>query len=223
MKKLILITMIISGNVLANTQTISRSLASVRHSLRVEHARELMGRSYKKSIVSRFETRQDIEHNIYEVVKARLPKAYKTQASSVAKTIIEEASKHSLDPYFIMAVIEGESSFNPLIVGPVGEIGLMQIRPTTGEWMTGILKTQWNGAKTLQNPIENIKIGVAYMSWLRAKFQGHGQLYLAAYNMGAKSVKNAVSRNVYPKDYPIHVMKRYIAFYKGIAEKKKTL
>lgn len=122
-----------------------------------------------------------------------------------------------------MAVISGESSFNPLAKGPVGEIGMMQIRPSTGKWMCGLMKKKWRGDKILRDPVENIKIGVAYLSWLRAKFAGNGQLYLAAYNMGPKSVKNAVSRNVYPKDYPIHVMKRYIAFYKDIGKQKGTL
>jgi len=98
----------------------------------------------------------------------------------------------------------------------------MQIRPATGEWISNILKIKWNGEKTLRDPIHNIKLGAAYLSWLRNKFQGHGQLYLAAYNMGPKSVKKALSRNVYPKDYPIHVMKRYNAFYKEIGNKQKT-
>lgn len=175
-----------------------------------------MGKSYKKSVVSRFEKETCLEKNIHKVVKERLPKAHKNKATKIARTIIEEATKYKLDPYFVMAVISGESSFNPHAVGPVGEIGLMQIRFTTGEWMANLLKTKWNGESTLRDPVQNIKLGVAYLSWLREKFQGHGQLYLAAYNMGAKSVKNAVSRNVYPKDYPKHVMKRYIAFYKDI-------
>lgn len=216
MKKLFLILLLITGNALSSTETPARSLASVRHTLRVEHARELMGKSYKKSIVSKFETKKDLEKNIYRVVNDRLPKAHKSKATRIARTIIEEASKYKLDPYFVMAVISGESSFNPHAVGPVGKIGMMQIRLTTGEWMAGLLKSNWKGEKTLNDPVENIKLGVAYLSWLREKFQGHGQLYLAAYNMGAKSVKNAVSRNVYPKDYPIHVMKRYIAFYRNI-------
>lgn len=198
----------------------TREIASVR---RVEHARELMGASYKKSIVSRFETRKDIEKNIHEVVKKRLPNSFKYRAYTIAKTIIEESAKNSLDPYFVMAVISGESSFNPLAVGPVGEIGMMQIRPTTGQWMSDILKTKFHGERTLRDPVANIKLGVAYLSWLRNKFEGHGQLYLAAYNMGPKSVKNAVSRNVYPKDYPIHVMKRYIAFYKDMGKKTGRL
>ncbi len=219
MKTLILLTAFVSLNSVANT----RSMASVRHTLRVEHARELMGNSYKKSIVSKFEKKEDLEHNIFKIVGERLPKTYKSKASPIARAIIDESAKHSLDPYFVMAVISGESSFNPLAIGPVGEIGMMQIRPMTGKWMSEILKTKWKGEETLRDPVKNIKLGVAYRSWLRTKFQGHGQLYVAAYNMGPKAVKNAVSRDVYPKDYPIHVMKRYIAFYKEIGKKKGTL
>ncbi len=212
--------MLLSGLVSINSIA-ARNLASVRHTLRIEHAKELMGTSYKKSVVAKFEKKKDIEKNIYEVVKNNLTKKFVWKAHSIAHAIIEEASKNSLDPYFVMAVISGESSFNPLAVGPVGEIGMMQIRPTTGEWISKLQKKKWLGAKSLQDPITNIKLGTAYLAWLRSKFEGHGQLYLAAYNMGPKSVKNAVSRNVYPKDYPIHVMKRYIAFYKDIGSKKK--
>jgi soluble lytic murein transglycosylase-like protein len=201
----------------------ARSMASARHANRVEHARELMGASYNKSVVSRIEKTKDLEKTIHQVVQKRLPAKYKYQASTISRTIIDEANKHSLDPYFVMAIISGESSFNPVAIGPVGEIGLMQIRPATGEWMAEILKTKWRGEKTLRDPVQNIKLGTAYLAWLRNKFEGHGQLYLAAYNMGPRSVRKAVSRNVYPKDYPIHVMKRYIAFYKEIGRKKSTL
>jgi soluble lytic murein transglycosylase len=204
---------------LAVQESPSRDLASVRQILRVEHARELMGNSYKRSIVSKFENRRDIEKNIYQVVKSRLPKKFKYQSDLISRTIISESQRHSLDPLFVMAVISGESSFNPDQIGPVGEIGLMQIRPTTGKWLTELLKGRWKGDKSLYSPVTNIKLGVAYLSWLRAKFNGHGQLYVAAYNMGPHSVKSALSRNIVPRDYPIHVMKRYIAFYKGLGTK----
>lgn len=197
----------------------SRSLASIR----AEHARELMGDSYNRSIVSRLEDKHDLVKNIFRIVKERLPKDYKSKATSIANAIINESKKNSLDPYFVMAVISGESSFNPVAIGPVGEIGMMQIRPSTGKWMSDIVKSKWQGDITLRDPVANIKLGVAYLSWLRNKFEGHGQLYLAAYNMGPRAVKNAVSRDVYPKDYPIHVMKRYISFYKEIGRKSGTL
>lgn len=193
-----------------------REIASINPHMRADHAKELLGHRYKKSIVSSFEKHKGLEKNILATVEKRLPKSYKKSAHSVAETIIKEATKHNLDPYFVMAVISGESSFNPLALGPVGEIGMMQIRPSTGEWMAKLIKHKWRGEKTLRDPIMNIKLGTAYLAWLRQKFDNHGQLYLAAYNMGPRSVKKALDKKVWPKDYPRHVMKRYLAFYKAI-------
>lgn len=196
--------------------TATRKVASVSKEIRIGHARELMGARYHKSVVAKVEKKKNFESNILSVVEKRLPLAYKSKAREISNTIIEEATRHQLDPYFVMAVISGESSFNPLAVGPVGEIGLMQIRPTTGAWIAGISKMKWKGDKMLKDPVMNIKLGTAYLAWLRAKFDGHGQLYLAAYNMGAKSVKKALNKKIMPKDYPLHVMKRYVAFYRDI-------
>lgn len=207
-----LITLMMTSWTLAKAD-ISRSMASIK---RVGHARELLGKRYKKSIVSSFEKHTGIEKNILATVTKRLPKQFKSKSKVVTDSIIAEAAKHGLDPYFVMAVISGESSFNPVAIGPVGEIGMMQLRPATGEWMAKKIKMKWSGEKTLRDPVANIKLGTAYLAWLREKFDNHGQLYLAAYNMGPKSVRSALGRNVWPKDYPRHVMKRYIAFYQSI-------
>ncbi len=193
-----------------------RNLASVPKKMRIEHARELMGKGYAKSVVGKAENRGHLEESIMKSVEKKLPKGFKALSWAVTETIIKEAKKHEFDPYFVMAVIAGESSFNPRAIGPVGEIGLMQIRPATGEWMAGRIGLKWRGEKSLRNPVDNIKLGTAYLAWLRNKFDKNGQLYLAAYNMGAKSVKNALGRNVRPKDYPKHVMKRYLAFYEEL-------
>ncbi len=193
-----------------------RNLASVPKKMRVEHARELMGKSYEKSPVKKGEKRSNLEERIMKTVEKKLPKGFKALSWAVTQTIIKESKKHEFDPYFVMAVIAGESSFNPRATGPVGEIGLMQIRLGTGEWMAERIGMKWKGEKTLRNPVDNIKLGTAYLAWLREKFENNGQLYIAAYNMGARSVKNALGRNIRPKDYPKHVMKRYLAFYKEL-------
>lgn len=193
-----------------------RELASIQHDVRVEHARELLGKRYKKSPVKHAENHEALERTIFGIIKNHLPKKFAKSAHEITDAIIVEATKHGLDPLFVMALIAGESSFNPDARGPVGEIGLMQIRPATGAWMAQKLKTKWRGDNSLKDPLTNIKLGTAYIAWLREKFQGQGQLYLAAYNMGPKNVKSALSRNVRPKDYPIHVMKRYLAFYKDV-------
>jgi soluble lytic murein transglycosylase len=193
-----------------------RGLAAVPKKMRVEHARELMGKSYDKSVVKKGEDRSHLEENILKTVEKNLPKGFKSLAWSVSQTIITESERHKLDPYFVMAVIAGESSFNPRARGPVGEIGLMQLRPATGEWMAERIGLKWHGEHSLRNPLDNIRLGTAYLAWLRRKFDKKGQLYIAAYNMGAKSVKNALERKIRPKDYPKHVMKRYLALYREL-------
>lgn len=193
-----------------------RNLASMPKKVRVEHARELMGKHYDRSVVKKGEKRSHLEQRIMATVQKRLPKGSKALSWSVTHSIIKESKTHGLDPYFVMAVIAGESSFNPQARGPVGEIGLMQIRLQTGEWMAEKIGLKWKGERTLSNPVHNIKLGTAYLAWLREKFEKNGQLYLAAYNMGAKNVRRALDKKIRPKDYPKHVMKRYLAFYEEL-------
>jgi soluble lytic murein transglycosylase len=215
------IALTLTASTLTYGQTlVTRDVASIKPSYRVGHARELLGKRYKRSVVYNFHENSNLDKNLHALVQARLPKAFKNQSAAISEAIIHESKEHSLDPYFLMAVISGESSFNPLARGPVGEMGLMQIRPETAQWIAQKLGIPWKNAKALNNPVYNIKLGTAYLSYLRQKFEGHGQLYIAAYNMGARSVRNALGRNVWPKDYPIHVMKRYLAFYKemGLAK-----
>jgi hypothetical protein len=62
----------------------------------------------------------------------------------------------------------------------------MQIRPCTGKEIAQKLKVKkWN----LADPTTNIRFGAYYFSTLRGKFDRHAQLYIAAYNMGAKNVR----------------------------------
>ncbi len=190
-----------------------RAIASMKQSIRTVQARELLGKHYSKSDVSSFEFKKSLEKNIHNYVSKHLPKEYVKKSRAISQAIIDESFRNELDPYFLMAVIEGESSFNPMASGPVGELGLMQIRETTGKWMAELIRMKWSGKKMLKDPIVNIKLGARYLRWLREKFDGHAQLYLAAYNMGPGNVKDALSRNKWPKDYPRHVMKRYLNYY----------
>jgi soluble lytic murein transglycosylase len=112
-----------------------------------------------------------------------------------------------------MAVITSESSFNPECRGGAGEIGLMQILPSTGKWMSKRAKVAWKGKKTLLDPVQNVRLGSAYLAWLRGRFDSHARLYLAAYNMGQKNVDRALSKRIWPKTYPTHVMGNYVKYY----------
>lgn len=190
------------------------SKAQQKH--RLHHAKQLLGKHYNRSIVSTGEQVDKINKMIYAMTKKSLPKKYKKRYKKIAQTIIDQSYKYKFDPIFLMAVIQSESSFRPDIIGGVGEIGLMQIRPTTAEWIAKKKGLRWKNKNQLKDPVENIKIGAAYFSYLRERFDDHARLYIAAYNMGGTNVKRALRKKIWPKTYPIHVMKNYVDFYKKV-------
>lgn len=135
----------------------------------------------------------------------------KISSPVIAETIITEAIKYRIDPFMISAVIAGESSFNPNAVGSVGEVGLMQLRPSTAKWVALKMKIPWKGKTSLTDPAYNIKLGVAYLSYLKKRFSPQGGLlYLAAYNMGETSLLKLLANKIRPSIYSDYVMKYYL-------------
>jgi soluble lytic murein transglycosylase len=192
----------------SKTKLESRNVA-----IRWNHAKELLGKKYRKSAAKTGENINSIDEVLMRWTKQALWGKWKSSSEVVAQTIIEESNRYGFDPVFLMAVIENESSFNPDARGPCGEIGLMQLTIETAEWITKKLNLPWRGKKSLQNPRENIRIGAAYLNYLRARFDSVSDLYIAAYNMGTGNVEKALTRRDRPKRYHSRVMRRYLKFY----------
>ncbi len=189
----------------------------VDEKVRLLHAKELLGKYYKRSPVADTEGLQYVNVHMFNQVRAHLPKEFKKRASKITEALVEESEKFNFDPVFVMSVIRTESNFNPLVVGSVGELGLMQIRPETGEWIAKREKIKWNGPKTLKDPVQNIRIGVAYMAFLRDHFENKAYKYLSAYNVGPGKLKKMFQASNRPKEYSIKVMKYYEKFYAEMA------
>jgi len=188
--------------------------ASAKHPhVRISHAKELLGGTYRRSVVRKTESADDVSQFVKAATLRFLPKHYKKSASKISATLMAEAEHYGFDPIFLMAVIQNESSFNPRRKGHFGEIGLMQLKPSTAKWISSTYKISYHGAKSLYDPETNIKIGAAYFHKLRDQFEAHSRLYLSAYNIGAKKVREMVSDKRIPKEYVIAVMKRYLAIY----------
>lgn len=191
--------------------------SKVTNRARIAHAKELLGGTYKKSVVRQSEEVDDVSEFLLAMTKKFLPKQYEKKASAVARAIELESSKHGFDPIFVMAVIQNESSFNPDMVGGVGEIGLMQIRPSTAHWIAKHASISFKKDSQLKDPVMNIRIGTAFLARLRDQFESHSRLYISAYNMGAKKVRDLVEDDYMPKDYVQAVMKRYVALYSAFS------
>lgn len=196
------------------------SLSCEQRTLRLRHARELLGKHYRHSSVRYGENVGKINSEIYRWAREHLPKSYRSQYQKIAQAIIDESTKNEFDPVFVLSIIQSESKFNPAIVGSFGEIGLMQIKPNTAKWIAKKCDLSYKNKMSLRDPIHNIRIGTAYLAYLRDRFDMHARLYIAAYNMGQHNVDNAQERNIWPKDYPSLVMKNYVEFYETLKEKR---
>lgn len=195
----------------------SAAFADSSSNFRKEQARELFGRVRNLAVQNGLKV-----SDISTFVKAQVAKAMANKKPKfikrVARTILEESKKYEMDPLFLLAVIQNESSFRTDARGPFGEIGMMQLRPGTAHWVADRFHMKWRGPATLEDPAVNIKLGAAYFNFLRERFQHHGRLYLAAFNMGPTNTKRAVEAKHWPKIYPLRTMKRYLHFYEVLTQ-----
>lgn len=181
---------------------------------RLAHAQELLGKKYLKSASSKVHDSFTLQQEIYTFTREQLPNKYKSKADKVSRTILAEAKKYKIDPIFLVSIIRTESAFNPLAVGTSGEIGLMQIKPDTAKQIAEKANIAFHGAKTLRDPVQNIKIGAAYFNYLRSKFDKKANRYIAAYNSGPGKISRIEKADHLPTIYPDKVLGYYEAFYK---------
>src|SRR4029450_9571505 len=93
--------------------------------------------------------------------------------------IQEHATRQSLRPELVRAVIQIESGFNPRALSPKGAMGLMQLMPATARSL---------GVNNPWDPGQNIRGGTDYLRRLLDQYDGNEELAPAAYNAGSGAV-----------------------------------
>jgi soluble lytic murein transglycosylase len=104
-----------------------------------------------------------------------------------AGVIRQQAAEKHLDPALIAAVIYAETKFDPR-PSPAGAQGLMQILPSTAEYLAHLSGGVSFQTGDLASPAVNIAYGSYYLRYLLDHYEGNEMLAVAAYNAGLTNV-----------------------------------
>lgn len=120
------------------------------------------------------------------VVRTVVPaSATVSDVATVRASIDHWSTSYGVDPHLARALAWMESGYNNAVVSPVGARGIMQLLPSTWDYVETVLL----GHKVPHTADGNVQVGVAYLHHLVTVFQGDERLALAAWYQGERSVK----------------------------------
>lgn len=101
--------------------------------------------------------------------------------------VIERTSrKYNWNPAFVKAVAWQESGWKTGVTSSVGAVGVMQVMPGTGRFVsTWLVGRDLN----LRNTADNVEAGVAFLNYLHKLTGGDPEMILAGYYQGLGSVR----------------------------------
>ncbi len=125
--------------------------------------------------------------------KLRLPMAVRsaptavsaTNASSVRSSLERWAAHYGINPSLARALAWMESGYNNDVVSSVGAQGVMQLLPSTWDYVETVLIK----SKVSHDADGNVHVGLAYLNHLLNAFDGDERLALAGWYQGERAVK----------------------------------
>jgi len=102
-------------------------------------------------------------------------------------TVEAAAGEFDLDPLLLWAIMRQESRFDPEALSYVGARGLMQVMPSTQDWITEQMGETLTPGDAY-TPEASVRMGAWFLRFLLDYFDGDLGLVIAAYNGGAGSV-----------------------------------
>jgi LysM repeat protein len=132
-------------------------------------------------------------HPLLIGTKLRLPMAVRsaptavsaTNASSVRSSLDRWAAHYGINPSLARALAWMESGYNNDVVSPVGAQGIMQLLPSTWDYVETVLIK----SEVSHDADGNVHVGLAYLNHLLNAFNGDEQLALAGWYQGERAVK----------------------------------
>jgi soluble lytic murein transglycosylase-like protein len=114
------------------------------------------------------------------------------QLPSVARTLYEKALFYGIDYRLALAIMAVESNFRKDAVSSAGALGIMQIRPILASFIAKVAGIPYRDESDLFEPVNNVRFGLYYLSWLGSIFKNTSEVLLA-YNIGHNRAKRLLS------------------------------
>lgn len=114
----------------------------------------------------------------------------------VRAVIVEEARRFAVPPAFALAVAWQESGWRQGVASEAGAIGVMQLLPTTADWVAQAMLKEPVDVGDLRS---NVRAGVRLLAHYLERYGGDRDRTLAAYYQGQRAVD---TRGIYPMSRP---------------------
>ena len=108
------------------------------------------------------------------------------------------AEESGLDTALVYAVMKAESGFNERAESEAGALGLMQLMPSTAEFLCRQNKIEFSRERLFDGAY-NLRLGCLYLKYLLRRFRGE-KTALAAYNAGEGTVARWLTEAKYSPD-----------------------
>ncbi|GAC1540641.1 MAG: hypothetical protein NVS2B9_07730 [Myxococcales bacterium] len=156
-----------------------------------------------------------------EALLARIAPALRPEVRArLGGAILFEAARAGYDPLFLLAVVGVESRFRLTASSERGARGLLQLKPSTFEWISAREPdVSRNDPEQGEDPILDVRLSVRYLRWLEQRFRSRDAA-LMAYNAGPRRYRQYRRRGEIPeslKDYPRRVRREYTRLLRMVA------
>ena len=98
----------------------------------------------------------------------------------------EEVEASGLEPFLVYSLMKAESGFRECVVSSAGAVGIMQLKPSTAEFICGKEGLAFEPSR-LKEGKYNVTVGCLYLKYLLERFEVR-ETALAAYNAGEGTV-----------------------------------
>ena len=153
--------------------------------------------------------KEAVVRQIIQFVKGKNLRLHDETLTRMANTVYDESQLYDLDYRLVLAVIKIESNFRHDAVSNRGARGLMQVKPSLAKFIAKGAGISYSGSSCLNDPENNIRLGVYHLSRLMEDFKDMATA-LHAYNAGPANVRGKLFKDKEPKNkFAKHVLSEY--------------